>query len=67
MPKRKRKSKIRNCILKTYATIVGFIWCYAACCLDAPSWTPMIVLIITSVLLVWFAWANGAFEWGEEE
>ncbi len=58
MSKEKRKAKIRNVILKTYASIVFFIWCFAACSVDSPSWTPTIVFLITTLLLAWFAWAN---------
>jgi len=59
--KAKRKAKIRNAILKAYASIVFFIWCFAACCLDSPSWTPFIVVVITSLLLAWYAWANASY------
>lgn len=53
-----KKGKIRNFILKTYASILFFIWCFSACSVDSPSWTPTIVFFITTLLLGWFALAN---------
>ena len=69
---RKRKAKIRNFILKTYASIVFFFWLIAALTLDSPSWTPTIVCSITTLLLAWFVFVNFEYfqkmdEEGEEE
>ena len=59
--KRKRKAKIRNTILKVYASIVAFVWLIAACTLDSPSWTPTIVCAVTTLLLAWFTFANADY------
>lgn len=56
-----KRKKIKNFILKAIMSIVFFVWCYSVCTLDAPSWTPFIVMIVTSAILVAFAYVNGAF------
>lgn len=56
--KRKRKAKIRNTILKVYASIVAIIWVLSACMLDSLSNIPTIVCAATTLLLAWFTFAN---------
>lgn len=58
---RKRKAKIRNFILKAYASMVAFVWLFAVLTLDSPSWTPTIVCSITTLLLAWFTLANAEY------
>ena len=59
--KRKRKAKIRNTILKVYASIVAIVWLISACALDSPSWTPTVVCLVTEFLLGWFVFANADY------
>jgi hypothetical protein len=57
----RKQERIRNTILKTYASVVFIIWLFAVLTLDSPSWTPTIVCVITTLLLGWFTYANASY------
>ena len=61
MQKGKRKRNIKNIILKSIMSVIGFICLLSACALDSPSWIPTIVFSITFGILALFAYANGWF------
>lgn len=58
---RRLKRKLKNMILKTVFSITGGVCLISACALDSKSWIPLIVCVITFLLLMLFAYANGLF------
>ena len=54
----KKKRSIKNIILKSVMSVIGFICMLSACALDSPTWIPTIVFVITFGILAVFALAN---------
>lgn len=58
---KKRTKKIKNTILKIYASTLAIIWAFSACSLDSENYLlPLAVCVISFALLSLFAYANGA-------
>ena len=53
---------MKNKILKALAYMNFIAWCIAACAIDSDSWIPFIVVVITSLWLGLFGYANDWFE-----
>lgn len=67
---RKRNSfrkKLHNASLKITAWIMFFALVISGCCMDSPSWLPLIVCVIAYSWLALFAYANGYLNIGEKE
>lgn len=63
--KRLRK-KVKNFLLKSITFIAVIAWIVAGSCLDSECWIPFwIILILASLWITIFAYANGAMKTGE--
>lgn len=64
---KKRKGKIKNFILKSITLCAGFLFMWAVCAIDSPSWIPTIVCLVCAAWLAIFAYANGMMDGYVEE
>lgn len=62
-----KRRKIKNFVLKAMACIMFLAWAVSGCLLDSASWIPGAVCIGSFAWLMLFAYANGAFDYEEDE
>ena len=62
MQKRRRIKRIKNYCLIASAYAAGIILCASLCFLDAESWVPTILCVISGLWLAVFAYANGGYD-----
>lgn len=56
------RRKAKNCFLIGSAYSAGIIFCTSLCFLDAESWIPTILCVISGLWLAAFAYANGGYD-----
>ena len=54
----KRKSKLKNKILKSIIYFTSFLFLLSACMLDSDSYIPYVILVACTVILIVFMIAN---------
>ena len=54
----KRKSKLKNGILKSIIYFTSFLFLLSACMLDSDSYIPYVILVACTVILIVFMIAN---------
>ena len=59
MQRKKLKRKLHNGILYAITFVAAVAWVFSACTLDADSWLPVRVWLISSAWLGLFIYANG--------